>query len=108
MADADRPWILRPASARAQREWDWAMRSAPDVMVAVRDRLRRDPLDRSDNPRRTHRLWAPLDTKRIGDRVLPQWQHEISAAGRVFYCADGAERVVWVTRVDLGHPRETS
>jgi hypothetical protein len=43
-ADADRPWILRPASARARREWDGAMRNAPDVMVAVRDRRRRADL----------------------------------------------------------------
>lgn len=83
------------------------MREAPDLMAAVRNRLRERPLDRSDNPRRTHRLRPPLDTKRIGDRLLPQWQYEISAAGRVFYCPDAAERVIWVTRVDLGHPRET-
>jgi hypothetical protein len=76
-------------------------------MAAVRERLRDRPLDRSDNPGRTHRLRPPLDRKHVGDRVLPQWQHEISAAGRVFYCPDAAERVVWVTRVDLGHPGET-
>ena len=84
------------------------MREAPDLMAAIRDRLRERPLDRSDNPRRTHRLRPPLDRKRIGDRLLPQWQYEISAAGRVFYCPDVTKRVVWVTRVDLGHPRETS
>lgn len=76
-------------------------------MAAVRERLRGRPLDRSDNPERTHRLPPPLDRKRVGDRVLPEWQHEFSAAGRVFYSPDASERVVWVTRVDLGHPRET-
>ena len=40
------------------------------------------------------RLRPPLDMKRVGDRVLLQWQHEISAAGRIFYCPDAAERVV--------------
>ncbi len=84
------------------------MREAPDLIAAVRNRLRERPLDRSDNPGRTHRLRPPLDKKRMGDRLLPQWQYEISAAGRVFYCPDTAERVVWVTRVDLGHPRETT
>jgi hypothetical protein len=83
------------------------MHEAPDLMAAVGSRLRERPLDRSDNPGRTHRLRPPLDTKRIGDRLLPQWQYEISAAGRVFYCPDAAAWVVWVTRVDLGHPRET-
>jgi hypothetical protein len=84
------------------------MREAPDLIAAVRNRLRERPLDRSDNPGRTHRLRLPLDKKRMGDRLLPQWQYEISAAGRVSYCPDTAERVVWVTRVDLGHPRETT
>lgn len=84
------------------------MREAPNLMAAVRNRLRERPLDRSDNPGRTRRLQPPLERKRIGDRLLPQCQYEISAAGRVFYCPDAAERVVWVTRVDLGHPRETS
>ncbi len=82
MPEVDRPWILRPASARVQREWDAAVRSAPSLMAVVRERLRGRPLDRSDNPGRTHRLRPPLDRKRVGDRVLPQWQHEISAAGR--------------------------
>ncbi len=94
-------------SARAAREWEAATAAAPELMAGVRERLRRDPFDRSDNPQRTHRLKPPLDTKRIGERALPQWQHEMSAAGRVFYCSDVAERVVWITRVDLGHPRET-
>ena len=83
------------------------MRRAPEAMAALRLRLAQRPLDRSDNAGRTHRLRPPLDTKRIGNRALSQWQHEISASGRVFYCADLEERVVWVTRVDLGHPRET-
>lgn len=38
MPEADRPWIVRPASARAQREWGAAMREAPDLMAAVRNR----------------------------------------------------------------------
>lgn len=73
----------------------------------MRKRLRTRPLDRSDNPRRTHQLKPPLATKRVGGKELPQWQHELSGAGRIFYCPDRDERVVWVSRVDLGHPRET-
>jgi hypothetical protein len=38
---------------------------------------------------------------------LPQWQHEVSGSGRVFYCPDLADKVVCVTRVDLAHPKET-
>lgn len=82
MPDPNWPWIVRPASARTQREWDAAMRSAPNLMTAVRERLRRDPLDRSDNPGRTHRLQPPLDAKRIGDRVLPQGSTRSVPPGR--------------------------
>ena len=76
-------------------------------MSALRERLRLRPLDRSDNPNRTHQLRPPLAEKVIGGKRLPQWQHEVSASGRVFYCPDLTDRVVWVTNVDLAHPKET-
>jgi|NGEPerStandDraft_6_1074524.scaffolds.fasta_scaffold09351_2 hypothetical protein len=65
------------------------MREAPDLMTAVRNRLRERPLDRSDNPGRRHRLRPPLDTKRIGDRLLPQWQDERPPAG---------DELIWLMR----------
>ena len=76
-------------------------------MATLRERLRLRPLDRSDNPNRTHQLKPPLAEKRVGDRKLAQWQHELTGGGRVFHCPDREERVVWVTKVDLGHPKET-
>jgi hypothetical protein len=76
-------------------------------MAGVRERLRVRPLDRSDNPNRTHQLRGSLAEKRIGDAKLPQWQHEMSGAARIFYCPDRDESIVWVTRVDLAHPKET-
>jgi hypothetical protein len=76
-------------------------------MSVLRERLRSRPLDRSDNPNRTHQLKPPLADKVIGGKRLPQWQHEISGNGRVFYCPDLTDKVVWVTKVDLAHPRET-
>jgi hypothetical protein len=104
---SSRPWVLRPVSARAQKEWEEAADAEPELMAAMRERLRLRPLDRSDNPSRTHRLKPPLAEKLVGRRKLPQWQHEITGGGRVFYCPDQADRVVWVTKVELGHPRET-
>ena len=101
---AERPWHIRPASARAEKEWQRAVTADPELMATVRERLRLRPLDRSDNPNRTHQLKGPLAEKWIGDVKLPQWQHEITGAGRVFSCPDRDNRVVWVTRVDLAHP----
>ena len=102
------PWTIRPASARAQKEWGQAMAAEPELMAALRGRLILRPLDRGDNPNRTHQLKPPLAEKVIGGKRLPQWQHEISGSGRVFYCPDLTDKVVWVTKVDLAHPKETA
>ena len=38
-------------------------------------------------PRRSGtKLKPPLAEKVIGGKRLPQWQHELSSSGRVFYC----------------------
>ena len=103
----DKPWTIRAASARARKEWDRARAAEPELMAGVRDRLRTRPLDRSDNPNRTHQLRGSLAEKWIGDVKLPQWQHEMTGAGRIFYCPDRDERVIWVTHIDLAHPKET-
>ncbi len=76
-------------------------------MAALRDRLRLRPLERSDNPNRTHQLKGQLAEKWIGDVRLRQWQHEITGAGRIFYCPDRSNRTVWITLVDLTRPKVT-
>jgi len=83
------------------------MTAQPEMMQRVKARLGKDPLDRSANPRRVHRLRGTLGTKMISGKVLDQWQFELSSAGRIWYCPDREDRVVWVTRVNLRHPRET-
>jgi hypothetical protein len=100
-------WTIKPASARAHKEWTEAIAAEPEVMAATRKRLRTRPLDRSDNPRRTGRLHGELGGRRIGEQTLPQWQHEMTAAGRIWYCPDKESKTVWVTKVSLGHTKET-
>jgi hypothetical protein len=75
-------------------------------MSGLRERLRSRPLDRSDNPNRTRQLKPPLAEKVVGAKRLQQWQHELTSGGRVFYCPDRTDRVVWVTGVELAHPKE--
>lgn len=100
-------WVVKPATARALKEWTEATTAEPNLMTAERDRLRARPMDRSRNPRRTGPLAGPLATRRVGTKTLPQWQHELTAAGRIWYCPDKDERIVWVTKVSLSHPKET-
>jgi len=83
------------------------MAAEANLMMAERGRLRTRPMDRSRNPRRTGPLAGPLATRRIGNKSLPQWQHELTAAGRIWYCPDKDERMVWVTKVALADPRAT-
>ena len=74
-------WRVRFVSRRAEKEWH--------------------------EPRRTHPLKGTLQFHRIGNKRLAQWQHEITGAGRIWYCIDREERVVWIVMVSLRHPRET-
>jgi len=100
-------WQIKPASAKAEKQWKKAVEQQPDLMAKEKERLKTNPLDRSGNPRRTHQLRGPLATRKIGGSSFEQWQHEITGAGRIWYCADRKNRIVWVTQVDLSHPRET-
>ncbi|MEV0028263.1 hypothetical protein [Nocardia sp. NPDC050793] len=43
----------------------------------------------------------------IAGRELEQWQYEVTAAGRIWYCPDPERRVVWVVLARSGHPKQT-
>ena len=100
-------WTIKPASAIAHKQWQNAVEVEPDLMAKTRERLLTRPLYRGDNPRRTAQLHGRLATRKIGGTTLPQWQHEITASGRVWYCPDKETRIVWVTQVSLTHPKAT-
>lgn len=68
------------------------MTAQPELMKRAKARLVERPLDRSDNPRRTHRLPGTLSVKLVDGKVLEQWQFELSSAGRIWYCPDGDDR----------------
>lgn len=98
---------MKPASEQARKQWLQALAAEPELMDAERTRLRTRPLDRSANPRRTAQLKGGLATRTIGGKTLPQWQQELTSAGRLWYCPDKQARTVWVTKVDLQHPKAT-
>jgi len=70
-------------------------------------RLRLRPLDRSENPRRTHPLKGSLSHITIQGKKLPVWQREITSGGRLWYAPDKKELTVWITKVSLSHPKLT-
>jgi hypothetical protein len=38
---------------------------------------------------------------------LPQWQYEVTAGGRIWYCPDARHRIVWVVAASPSHPKAT-
>ena len=100
-------YVIKPASAKALKQWNKALEQEPDLMAKEKERLENRPLERGDNPSRTHKLRGTLSTRKIDGVNYDQWQHEISSAGRVWYCVDRKSRIAWITFVSLSHPKET-
>ncbi len=40
-------------------------------------------------------------------RIVDQWQHEVTGAGRIWYCIHDERRVVYLTLATVGHPPQT-
>lgn len=38
---------------------------------------------------------------------MEQWQYEVTGAGRLWYCIDDGQRIVWLTEATVGHPKAT-
>ncbi|WP_232662611.1 hypothetical protein [Pseudonocardia sp. TRM90224] len=56
---------------------------------------------------RQHRLRGQLAERQIAGQTLPQWQYEVTAGGRIWYCPDAARRIVWVVAASTSHPKVT-
>jgi hypothetical protein len=96
-------WEARFATSEAAKGWDELCRSARsntwDAWVALTER----PIT-PENPARQHRLRGSLGNRDIKGSVLEQWQYEVTAGGRVWYCPDPERRIVWVVLAGPAHP----
>jgi hypothetical protein len=52
-----------------------------------------------------HPLKGRLAQATVERKKLDQWQHEITGAGRVWYCLDRKQDIVWMTHASVGHPK---
>lgn len=59
------------------------------------------------NPKRQHRLRGKLADREVRGKSLQQWQYEVTASGRVWYCPDPEDRRVWVVSASVSHPKAT-
>ena len=82
------------------------MADEPEIMSGEKDRLHARPLDRGDNPRRTHPLKGSRAYVNILGEKFPVWQREPTSAGRIWYAADKKSHTIWITKVTLSHPKE--
>jgi hypothetical protein len=96
-------WELRHQGTSADG-WDKLCDNTPSAALACYEALAAKPTQLSG---RQKRLRGDLDTRTIGGKPLEQWQYEVTAGGRVFYCPDPNRRIVWLTEVHLTSPKKT-
>jgi hypothetical protein len=97
-------WELRHASSDVAGDRETLVQNIPSAALACYDALSEDPLAYSSRQKHLRDEYA---TRAVGGKTLPQWQHEITSGGRVWYCPDEERRVVWLTEVSLRVPKKT-
>jgi hypothetical protein len=86
-------WEARFATSEAAKGWEELCRAAQantwEAWVVLTERP-----TQPENPSRQHRLRGQLAERQIGGRTLPQWQYEVTAGGRIWYCPERVSRPV--------------
>lgn len=99
-------WELRHATKEAVEGWEELTRVASNATYKAYEVLSRSP-EIPTNPARQHPLRGQLGTRMVHGKNLQQWQYEVTAGGRIFYCPDADRRIVWLTEASTGHPKAT-
>ena len=97
-------WDLRYATSNATKGWEDVCSAAANNAPTAWERITADPRQRDD---RQHPLKGSLGSRTINGEKLDQWQYEVTAGGRIWYCIDDARRTVWMTDAHVGHPKAT-
>ncbi|MFI7075955.1 MULTISPECIES: hypothetical protein [unclassified Micromonospora] len=99
-------WEARFASSEAAKGWDHLCQTARSNTWEAWVVLTERPVD-PENPARQHRLRGGLSHREVGGKTLVQWQYEVTAGGRIWYCPDPDRRIVWIVAAGPGHPKST-
>jgi hypothetical protein len=97
-------WDFRFATSDAVKGWEQVCSAAPANARTAWDRITSDPRRRDA---RQHPLKGSLGTRLVNGVELEQWQYEVTAGGRIWYCVDDEESTVWMTDASIGHPKGT-
>jgi hypothetical protein len=99
-------WDARFATSEAAKGWEdlcqVARSNTWEAWVVLTER----PIS-PENPARQHRLKGALGGREVHGQTLDQWQYEVTAGGRIWYCPDPVRRIVWITLAGTGHPKQT-
>ncbi|MHB1510528.1 MAG: hypothetical protein ACYCST_17540 [Acidimicrobiales bacterium] len=97
-------WDIRYATSNAVTGWDKLCAAAFANTRTAWERITSNPRRRDD---RQHPLRGGLGTRSVSGEAMEQWQHEVTSAGRLWYCIDDKRRTVWLTDAMPGHPKAT-
>ncbi|NMO02024.1 hypothetical protein HH308_12455 [Gordonia sp. TBRC 11910] len=99
-------WELRFATSDAVKGWEELCRNAAaqtwDAWTILSERPV-TPMNRA----RQHQLKGQLGTRSVQGVSMPQWQYEVTSSGRIWYCVDEENMVVWLTMASTSHPKAT-
>ncbi|SRR6266540_6402457 len=99
-------WEARFATSEAAKGWEDLCRVARSNTWEAWIVLTERPTA-PENAARQHKLKGAFATREVGGRTLDQWQYEVTAGGRIWYCPDPGKRIVWVVLAGAGHPKDT-
>ncbi|WP_370945962.1 hypothetical protein AB5J62_43880 [Amycolatopsis sp. cg5] len=99
-------WEARFATSEAAKGWEDLCQTARSNTWEAWVVLTERPTT-PENPARQHRLKGKFAVREIGGKTLEQWQYEVTAGGRIWYCADHDRRIVWLVLACASHPKAT-
>ncbi len=97
-------WDLRYANSEAVKGWEQICAVAASNARTAWEKITAEPRDRSS---RQHPLKGSLGQRSVNGINMEQWQYEVTAGGRLWYCIDDRAKTVWLTGAHVGHPKAT-
>ena len=101
---------IRFANRDAQKGWRDLLATARNATVEAWQHLTAHPLERSA---RCYPLRADFADVAVGSERLAQWQFKVTDGGRIWFCVSATTTgakvagIVYLTRCDPGHPKQT-
>ena len=97
-------WDFRYATSDAVKGWEQICSAATANARVAWEKITSNPKNRDS---RQHPLKGSLARRSVGGVEMEQWQYEVTAGGRIWYCIDEKKKIVWMVDASVGHPKAT-